>query len=136
MGSLHFYGSWKLSYLGLLLAGTLIDGALAIAIDASQSQRRRFQWLLASLLSNTGALFFFKYYDFFSNQIDLAVGNERWLPALHLALPIGISFYLFQSTFVVFAPSPKRAIITHCYRVRSPADHRSSSSLHFLQARD
>jgi alginate O-acetyltransferase complex protein AlgI len=96
ISSLYFYGSWKLSYLAILGVGATLDWALAIAVEQAKDSRRRFLWLLASLASNCGALFFFKYYDFFASQVNLAT-HQPLLPALQIALPIGISFYLFQS---------------------------------------
>lgn len=99
--SWYFYASWRWWALGLMLFSTGIDYWAAIEIEKStiENRRRRIFWLLVSLVSNLGLLFFFKYYDFFAGLLNpfLAKGNFFQIPVLNLILPVGISFYTFQS---------------------------------------
>ncbi|MFO1527007.1 MAG: MBOAT family O-acyltransferase [Turneriella sp.] len=99
--SWYFYASWRYWALGLMLFSTGIDYIAAIYIERSLDSRkaRARLWLLVSLISNLGLLFFFKYYDFFAGLINpfLGRGNFAQIPVLELILPVGISFYTFQS---------------------------------------
>ncbi len=98
--SYYFYGSWNWKYLGLIWASTLIDYVAALGMSATASQRSRRAWLAASLIGNLGILFTFKYYNFFRDsaaQLFTRLGLESALPAADLLLPVGISFYTFQS---------------------------------------
>ena len=98
--SYFFYMSWNPKYALLILTSTLVDYVAGIAMAASDSRRRRTQLLLLSLAVNLGILFTFKYANF------ALVGLEAlssWLsvpidlPALDVLLPVGISFYTFQT---------------------------------------
>jgi alginate O-acetyltransferase complex protein AlgI len=94
LASYVFYGVWSVKFAGVMLATTSLDFFLALRIDAASTPRRRKAWLMASVVSNLGVLGLFKYYDFFAATAnDLGAG----LPLLRVALPIGISFYTFES---------------------------------------
>lgn len=98
--SLWFYAAWNAYYVILIFVSTTIDFVAAERIHATQDPRRRKAWLLASLAGNLGLLGTFKYYGFFVTSIhDLTgfVGMPIALPTLELLLPVGISFYTFQS---------------------------------------
>ncbi len=103
LASWFFYASWKAPYLALILGSTLLDwwagGVLARLPAEDPACRRTRRWvLLASLAGNLGALAVFKYYNFFrANFEDLFAGFGIHLPASELALPVGISFYTFQT---------------------------------------
>ncbi len=100
LASYVFYGWWDWRFLGLLLVSSLGDYALAIAIDRTSAQRQRKALLITSLVVNLGVLATFKYFNFFRDglaDIMLAMGLQPDLPTLHLVLPVGISFYTFQS---------------------------------------
>ncbi len=94
-----FYGIWGPKYLILLVGGTTVDywaGLMMARKDASGEKKK---WLLLSLISNLGALAYFKYYNFgiesFASILDWI--GAGWHPVtLNLILPIGISFYTFQ----------------------------------------
>jgi alginate O-acetyltransferase complex protein AlgI len=99
-GSLLFYGWFSFWYLPLILASACVDFAAALKIAGAPTPRSRRGWLVLSLCANLGLLGFFKYAPF-------AVDNARWI-ALHLGLeppaplddwilPVGISFFTFQS---------------------------------------
>ena len=95
-----FYGTWNPPFALLLFATTALDYYLGARIAAAASQHARRVWLAASIVSNLSMLGFFKYGNFL-------LENTQWLlaqagityqpPHLDLFLPIGISFYTFQS---------------------------------------
>lgn len=97
--SWFFYGAWSWKFLGLLILTTTIDFAAAIAISRAAPNRRRV-WLLASLGTNLAVLGFFKYANFFVENAEALVaafGLEPRAWHLNVVLPVGISFYTFQS---------------------------------------
>jgi alginate O-acetyltransferase complex protein AlgI len=99
VASYYFYGCWDLRFLALLCLTTIIDWFVALRIDASEGPTRR-RWLLLSLSANLGVLAFFKYFNFFTESaVDLL--HAFSLPASHstlqIVLPVGVSFYTFQS---------------------------------------
>src|SRR5690606_28343653 len=93
-----FYG-WIHPWFCLLLATTtVIDWYAALRMQARPERRRL--WLLISIVSNLGMLGFFKYWNFFIENVDQvldALGLGTSLPVLRVVLPVGISFYTFQS---------------------------------------
>lgn len=95
IASFVFYMSWNWYLIALILASTVIDYFAALAIDRSQRRSTRRGWLLCSLISNLGLLGFFKYYNFFVGSLNSALGFD--IPHLDLILPVGISFYTFQT---------------------------------------
>ncbi len=96
--SFVFYGWWDWRFLLLILASGFIDFFAALGIDAYPARKR---WLLAlSLAGNIGSLAVFKYLDFFIgnfNSLAVFVGMDSELPLSNWILPVGISFYTFQS---------------------------------------
>jgi alginate O-acetyltransferase complex protein AlgI len=100
IASYIFYGWWDWRFLGLLMFSTIMDYTLAKNIDKENNQLKR-KWLLRiSLIVNLGMLGFFKYFNFFIgsfNDIMTQIGLPSSSKALHIILPIGISFYTFQS---------------------------------------
>ncbi len=88
-------------FVGLLIISTLVDYVAALVIDGARHKASvRWAALMASLLTNLGLLGYFKYTGFVvevSNDVAVWVGSEAILPAMQTALPIGISFYTFQS---------------------------------------
>src|SRR5262249_8113786 len=95
-----FYGYWDWRFLALLMVSTVVDFTIARCLDAQQDPRRRKALLLVSLSTNLGILGFFKYFGFFAESLaDLlhALGFQAHLPTLHIVLPVGISFYTFQT---------------------------------------
>lgn len=95
VASLVFYGAWNPKYLLLLLASTIIDYWAAAAIARSDDPFRRRLLLVISLSCNLGLLGLFKYYNFFA--FSLAELFSLRLPLHQLLLPVGISFYTFQT---------------------------------------
>lgn len=97
--SYAFYGTVEPWYCLLLLGSTLVDFYAALGIAAATGARARRALLLTSILLNLGLLGFFKYLDFGLENLNLvfeALGLGR-VPLPHLLLPIGISFYTFQT---------------------------------------
>ncbi|MGD9902258.1 MAG: MBOAT family protein [Vicinamibacterales bacterium] len=99
--SLVFYGWHVPAYVSILVATAGLDYGVARAIAARPAgDRRRRWWLVLSLAGNLGVLGFFKYGNFASRAVEdlatLAGGGLR-LPELALVLPMGISFYTFQT---------------------------------------
>lgn len=94
--SLVFYGWWRWSYLLLILATSLLDGWIGIRLGRTENPSARKALLGLSLSSNLGVLFVFKYYNFFRDT-SVAAGWAWPFPASDLLLPVGISFFVFQS---------------------------------------
>jgi alginate O-acetyltransferase complex protein AlgI len=100
VSSYFFYGYWNHRFIPLLLLSTTVDYLCGIGIGRSQSQTVRKSCLLLSLCCNLGLLGFFKYYGFFTenlNEVLCRMGGEPVFPVLRIVLPVGISFYTFQS---------------------------------------
>jgi alginate O-acetyltransferase complex protein AlgI len=100
VASYVFYAAWNVRYLGLIVFSTLLDYVVGAAIHRSADTRVRKVLLGISLAGNLGVLAVFKYYGFFVDSLlDLlaVIGLYPSPPALHLLLPVGISFYTFQS---------------------------------------
>ncbi len=98
--SYFFYAWWDWRFLSLLLLSTALDYGCALGIEGSADPRRRRLYLLASLSVNLGLLGFFKYFGFFvdsASSLLLAVGLDPLPWHLDVVLPVGISFYTFQS---------------------------------------
>ncbi len=100
VASYVFYASWHPYFLLLIVFSTLLDHACGRGIAASQDPGRRRALLLLSLGGNLGLLGFFKYHDFFvesGQQLFATLGLEFPLEVLGLVVPVGISFYTFQT---------------------------------------
>jgi D-alanyl-lipoteichoic acid acyltransferase DltB (MBOAT superfamily) len=102
--SYFFYGWWDWRFLGLLAVSTVVDYAVGIGIanhvERTQSRRGPKGLLLVSLFVNLTILGVFKYFDFFVNSAGALLsqfGLEPNLPLLNVILPVGISFYTFQT---------------------------------------
>ena len=95
LASYLFYGVWDWRFALLMLATTSVDYFTALRIDRTDDERARKRWLVASMISNLGVLALFKYYDFFADSFALLTHVN--VPLLHVVLPIGISFYTFES---------------------------------------
>jgi len=98
--SYYFYGSWDWRFLGLIGLSTLIDFWVGRAMHASKIPSRRKLLLGVSLAVNVAFLGFFKYFGFFADSLATAfdsVGLQADWPTLNILLPVGISFYTFQT---------------------------------------
>lgn len=100
IASYVFYAGWRPSFLILLLLTTLVDYFSSLTIDTARRNSVRKAALVVALTINLGLLCTFKYLDFILSNIVGAAGFFGYnMPplALNLILPIGISFYTFQS---------------------------------------
>ncbi|MEM7516510.1 MAG: MBOAT family O-acyltransferase, partial [Planctomycetota bacterium] len=100
LASWFFYGCWDWRFLSLILFSTVVDFIAARRIEDGTTQRARRAWLSVSLVCNLGLLFTFKYLGFFvESAVELlqTVGFEAHPPTLEIILPVGISFYTFQT---------------------------------------
>ena len=98
--SYFFYMNWRIAYIGLIIASTLLDFHAAQGIERASTQRARRVWLGTSLAGNLGLLCLFKYYNFLVDSLNatLALGGaDLRMPQSSLLLPVGISFYTFQT---------------------------------------
>ena len=102
--SYYFYAAWDWRFLSLLIGSTLVDYAVAHAIDRSPTPTRRRRLLWLSLAFNFGMLGSFKYFDFFATSFAAAAAAVGWrvdVVTLDVILPIGISFYTFMTVSYV-----------------------------------
>lgn len=90
-----FYSASSFEYLPLLLGSIAIDFIAGRRIGEAEDPRVRRVWLICSLSANLGALAFFKYAGFITSNLSLVLGPS--VPIVAVALPVGISFYTFQS---------------------------------------
>ena len=98
VASYYFYASWDWRFLGLLLASTIVDYSCGRLIEASPGPRRRKTLLCLSLGFNLTLLGFFKYFNFFADNLHGLFGALGWqldFVTLRVVLPVGISFYTF-----------------------------------------
>jgi alginate O-acetyltransferase complex protein AlgI len=95
-----FYGWWDWRFLSLILFSTLVDYSVGLKLKAEDDQTKRKILLWISILVNLGFLGFFKYYNFFLDNFITAFsffGSEIKANSLNIILPVGISFYTFQT---------------------------------------
>ena len=100
VASYVFYGWWDYRFLSLILFSTLVDYFVGLSMQKTTAKKRRKLLLLASLFVNLGLLGVFKYYNFFvSSWVDAwsTLGVEMHARTLQIILPVGISFYTFQT---------------------------------------
>ncbi|UZH55649.1 MBOAT family protein [Salinimicrobium tongyeongense] len=100
VSSYIFYGWWDYRFLSLLAFSTLADFFIGLALEKKKTEGVRKEFLILSLLLNLGILGFFKYYNFFlESWIEAweSLGVNFNIPSLNIILPIGISFYTFQT---------------------------------------
>lgn len=100
ISSYIFYGWWDWRFLSLIIFSTLVDYFVGIKLGKTQSVNKRKILLWVSILVNLGFLGFFKYYNFFLDNFKSAfsfAGYELNTNSLNIILPVGISFYTFQT---------------------------------------
>jgi alginate O-acetyltransferase complex protein AlgI len=115
VASLLFYMYWSPIFILLILYSTTIDFFVARRVELADSPRARKQLLALSYVTNFGALFLFKYYNFFMGSwaaLLRAAGFPFQAPLLHVILPVGISFYTFEAI----------SYTTDVYRKKYPAE--------------
>ncbi|MBL7920964.1 MAG: MBOAT family protein [Bacteroidia bacterium] len=117
-----FYGCWDWRFLILLFFTSGVDFFSAQKIESTDNNKTKKQWLIASVLINLITLGIFKYYNFFAGSfVDLlnVFGLHPSFTTLKIILPVGISFYTFQSI----------AYVTDVYRNKVKPER---SALHYF----
>jgi D-alanyl-lipoteichoic acid acyltransferase DltB (MBOAT superfamily) len=102
VASCLFYMAWHPAYIILILGSTVVDYVVGLRIHSTDDPKARKRWLIVSLVSNLGLLGLFKYFNFASQAtadvlhlfFGVTVENP---PFLDVLLPVGISFYTFQT---------------------------------------
>lgn len=92
--------SWNWRYAGLIATSTIVDYVIGKKIFNENNKQKKIYYLITSLVVNLGILFFFKYFNFFVSLLSEAKAVVDFDPDfLHheLLLPVGISFYTFQT---------------------------------------
>lgn len=100
-----FYGWWDWRFLSLIFFSSIVDYFLALEISGTIDPRKRRGFLAISLIVNLGVLGFFKYFNFFAESFaDLfqMLGFRPDFVTLNIILPVGISFYTFQTLSYTF----------------------------------
>lgn len=114
--SYWFYMSWNVRYVLLILFTTVVSYGMAIALEKEENSGRKKAILIIGALLCLSVLFFFKYYVFVGNSvIDLLGRFSIHLDpiTLHLLLPVGVSFYTFQTL----------GYVIDVYKGKVPAEH-------------
>ena len=100
VASYIFYGWWDWRFLSLIIFSTLVDYSIGRRLKNEESHKNRKTLLSISIIVNLGFLGFFKYYNFFLDNFIVAFsffGHEINANSLNIILPVGISFYTFQT---------------------------------------
>jgi D-alanyl-lipoteichoic acid acyltransferase DltB (MBOAT superfamily) len=98
--SYFFYGWWDWRFLSLILFSTLVDYGIGLLLNKQEEPLKRKLLLWTSIGVNLGFLGFFKYYNFFLDNFKTAFtffGSDINASSLQIILPVGISFYTFQT---------------------------------------
>lgn len=98
--SYFFYGMWDWRFLSLIVISSITDFILGIQIQKQESISKRKLFLALSIIVNLGILGFFKYFNFFAEsfiEMFTLFGKEFTYQRLNIILPVGISFYTFQT---------------------------------------
>ena len=100
IASYIFYGTWDWRFLSLILISTVVDYNIGLRLDSINDPRKRRLLLITSIVVNLGFLGFFKYFNFFTGSaisFFASLGLQVNEFSLNVILPVGISFYTFQT---------------------------------------
>jgi alginate O-acetyltransferase complex protein AlgI len=100
IASYVFYGWWDWRFLSLIIFSTLVDYVIGVLLLKEENLTKRKIYLGISIVVNLGFLGFFKYYNFFLDNFITAFsffGQSISSSSLNIVLPVGISFYTFQT---------------------------------------
>ena len=98
--SYYFYAAWKLEYIFLIIVSTLISYIVTMLMVKPEHQAKRTLLLVIGLVSNLGILFAFKYFNFVNDSLRTVFDQFNLfynVPMFQVLLPVGISFYTFQT---------------------------------------
>jgi alginate O-acetyltransferase complex protein AlgI len=116
LASYFFYGWWDWRFLLLIVFSTLVDYTVGVKMGQEERESRRKVLLWTSILVNLGLLGFFKYFNFFVANFNAAFtlfGQDLRLSSLQIILPVGISFYTFQTLSYTIDVYNRRLRPTH-----------------------
>ncbi|WP_339624085.1 MBOAT family O-acyltransferase [uncultured Winogradskyella sp.] len=100
VSSYVFYGWWDYRFLSLIVFSSFLDYYVGQKIESAYGDKNKKRWLIVSLCSNLGLLGVFKYYNFFAESFANTMSSIGWevnALTLNIILPVGISFYTFQT---------------------------------------
>jgi alginate O-acetyltransferase complex protein AlgI len=100
LSSYIFHAWWDWRFLSLIFLSTTVDYFVGLKIFNSNQDKKRKVFLLGSIFFNLGMLGFFKYYNFFIASLVVLLGHgndEIFKNTIKIILPVGISFYTFQT---------------------------------------
>lgn len=100
LASYFFYGWWDYRFCALILFSSLVDYFIGAKLNGTDSQVKRRIYLGISLVGNLSLLAVFKYFGFFADSLQILAQNFGWTfhaVTLNIVLPVGISFYTFQT---------------------------------------
>jgi alginate O-acetyltransferase complex protein AlgI len=100
VASYVFYAAWNWRFLGLIVLSTVVDYFVGVKLGATDDPRRRKRLVAVSVVTNLGILAAFKYAGFFADSLSSLASTLGWEMepwVLDVALPVGISFYTFQT---------------------------------------
>lgn len=100
VASYVFYGWWDWRFLSLIVFSTIVDYTIGLKLKSEENHTKKTMFLVISIIVNLGFLGFFKYYNFFLDNFVIAFsffGMEINSNSLNIILPVGISFYTFQT---------------------------------------
>lgn len=98
--SYYFYMCWKMGYVVLILAATLVNYLCGLQMGRTADRGKRKKYVVLSLVASLGLLLAFKYFNFFNEstrQLFDKLNLAYHVPMLKVLLPVGISFYTFQA---------------------------------------
>ena len=99
-GSYFFYAAWDYRFVSLIVFSTIVDYVIGLRLETAENPRTRKQLVTVSLVANLGLLAIFKYFNFFAESFA-RLANSAGLTisdvTLEIVLPVGISFYTFQT---------------------------------------
>lgn len=124
LASSTFYGFWRPEFLAVMFLSAVTDYFVAMRIEATEDSARRKSWLLLSLTVNLGLLCYFKYLFFIVDSAAAVLnffGAKILTPSFDIVLPLGISFYTFETiSYVVdvyrrFIPAERSLVMYGCF---------------------
>ncbi|MGE0267487.1 MAG: MBOAT family protein [Candidatus Omnitrophota bacterium] len=117
LSSYYFYMCWKPEYVVLIILSTLIDYYIGLSMAEAKNRTHAKHLLTLSIICNLGVLFAFKYYNFFNASFRELFSHFNIfynVPSFKVLLPVGISFYTFQSlSYTIDVYSGKRPAEKH-----------------------
>ncbi len=100
LASYYFYMSWSYKYVILILAATVVNYLAGLFIGSTENRLKRKAFLAIGVITSLGILFFYKYFNFFGDSLNAlfhAINIRQTIPYYDVLLPVGISFYTFQT---------------------------------------